>query len=180
MIGVFAITVIFNLFGWPFTSMIPVISTDYLRLGPQGVGLLTSCEGIGGLAGVLLVAGLARPEWYGRVYVGAVAVYLAMVIGFATAPLVSVAAVSLLLAGLAGAGFSVMQATLVYRWAPAEMRARLLGVLSVCIGTSPLGFLYLGFLADLLTPRVAAVALSAHGLLALLLTRRYWITALRS
>lgn len=176
MIGVFSLTVIFNLFAWPSTSMIPVIGTDYLHLGPQGVGLLASCEGIGGLVGALLVAGLARPDWYGRVYVGAVAVYLAMVIGFATAPLVSLAAVSLLLAGLVGAGFAVMQTTLVYRCAPAEMRARLLGVLSVCIGTSPIGFLYLGFLADVLTPRVAVVALSAHGMLALLLTRRYWIS----
>ena len=73
-------------------------------------------------------------------------------------------------------GFSVMQATMVYRGSPVEMRARLLGVLSVCIGTGPIGFVYLGFLADVLTPRVATVALGAQGMLALLLTRRYWMS----
>ena len=36
------------------------------------------------------------------------------------------------------------------------LRARLLGVLSVCIGMGPIGFLYLGFLAEVLTPRVAS------------------------
>jgi hypothetical protein len=60
------------------------------------------------------------------------------------------------------------------------MRARLLGVLSVCIGTSPLGFFYLGFLTEILPPRLATVALGAQGLLAMLLTRRYWRAALHS
>jgi hypothetical protein len=72
-----------------------------------------------------------------------------------------------------------MQATLVYRIAPVQMRARLLGVLSVCIGTSPIGFLYLGWLAHLFAPRAATVALGMQGLLVLLLTRRYWLPALR-
>ncbi len=179
LIGVFAITVIFNVFGWPFTSMVPVIATDNLQLDPEGVGLLASCDGAGGLIGALLFAKLARPEWYGRIYVGAVVLYFATVIGFAAAPVTPVAAVILLLSGMGAVGFAVMQTTQVYRDSPVEMRARLLGVLSVCIGTGPIGFVYLGFLADVLTPQVATVALGAQGLLALLVTRRYWMTVLR-
>lgn len=179
LIGVLLVTVIFNVFGWPFTSMVPVIATDYLLLRPGGVGLLVSCDGIGGLVGALLIARLARPEWYGRIYVGAVIAYLATVIGFATAPNAPVAAAFLLVSGIVGVGFAVMQATLVYRGSPVEMRARLLGVLSVCIGMGPVGFFYLGFLAEVLTPRVATVALAVHGVLALLLTRRYWTIILR-
>ena len=178
--GVFLITVIFNVFGWPFTSMIPVIGTDYLHLGPQGVGLLASCDGLGGLVGALLVASLVRPDWYGRIYVGAVAFYLTTVIGFALAPVAAVAGVFLLLTGMSAVAFAVVQTTLVYRSAPVEMRARLLGVLSVCIGTGPIGFLYLGFLADVLSPRIATVALGAQGLLVMLLTRRYWVHVFRA
>jgi hypothetical protein len=55
LIGVFVITIIFNVFGWPATSMVPVIGTDYLGLGPKGVGLLASCDGVGGLLGALLM-----------------------------------------------------------------------------------------------------------------------------
>jgi len=179
LIGVFVITIIFNVFGWPATSMVPVIGTDYLNLGPKGVGLLASCDGVGGLLGALIVAVLARAAWYGRIYVNATALYLVMVMFFATAPATPVAAVSLFLGGMFGAGFAVMQATLVYRAAPVEMRARLLGVVSVCIGTGPIGFLYLGFLAEMFTPRTATVALAAQGLLVLLLTRRYWAGVLR-
>ena len=179
LIGVFLITIIFNIFGWPFTSMVPVIATDHLNLGPEGVGLLAGCEGAGGLTGALLVAAFLRPAWNGRVYVGSVALYLLMLIGFAMAPVIPLAAVALFLAGMFGAGFAIMQVTLVYRSSPVEMRARLLGVASVCIGTGPIGLLYLGFLAELLTPRIATMVLGVHGMLALLLTRRYWMAALR-
>jgi MFS family permease len=179
LIGVFLMTIIFNVFGWPATSMVPVIGTDYLNLGPKGVGLLASCDGVGGLLGALFIATFARAAWYGRIYVTAVALYLLMVVFFAIAPGVAVAAVSLFLGGMSGAGFAVMQATLVYRAAPVEMRARLLGIVSVCIGTGPLGFLYLGFLAEMFTPRTATVALAAQGMLVMLLTRRYWMGALR-
>jgi MFS family permease len=180
IIGVFLITIYFNVFGWPFTSMIPVFGTDYLHLGPEGVGLVASCEGIGGLIGALLVAWLGRPEWYGRIYVGAVTSYLVMAMAFALSSVPALAAAVLLLSGTLSTGFAVMQATLVYRMTPPEMRARLLGVLSVCIGTSPIGFLYLGWLADLLAPRAATIVLALQGLAALLLTRRYWLPALRT
>jgi MFS family permease len=180
MIGVFVITIYFNVFGWPFTSMIPVFGTDYLHLGPQGVGLVASCEGIGGLIGALLVAWLARPEWYGRIYVGAVASFIVTAIVFALAPVVWLAASVLLASGMLSTCFAVMQATMVYRFTPPEMRARLLGVLSVCIGTSPIGFLYLGWLAEMLAPRAATVALGLQGLAAMALTRRYWMPALRT
>ena len=179
LVAVFLITIFFNVFGWPFTSMIPVFGTDYLHLGPEGVGLVASCEGIGGLIGAVLVGWLSRPEWYGRIFAGAVAGYMVIAIAFALSPVAALSAVILLASGMLSTGFAVMQSTLVYRYTPPQMRARLLGVLSVCIGTGPIGFLYLGWLADLLAPRAATVALGAQGLAAMLLARRYWLPVLR-
>ena len=75
--------------------------------------------------------------------------------------------------------FAVTQSALVYQSAPVAMRARLLGVLSVCIGTGPIGFLYLGFLAELIAPRFATMALAAQGMVVMFATRRYWIGLLR-
>ncbi len=179
LIGVFLITIIFNIFGWPFLSMVPIIGTDYLHLGPKGVGLLASCEGVGGLIGAVLLGSFVRPAWQGRVYVGSVAIYFVVVIGFATASAVPMAALLLFLVGIFSVGFAALQTTLVYRCSPVAMRARYLGLLSVCIGTGPIGFLYIGFLADLLTPQVGTVALAAQGALALLFTRPLWTPVLR-
>jgi len=50
----------------------------------------------------------------------------------------------------------------------------------VCIGTGPIGFVYLGFLAEAFTPRAGTIALAVQGLLAMLLTRRYWAPLFRS
>lgn len=174
MVGLLVITIIFNIFGWPFTSLIPVVATEYFQLEPRGVGLLASAEGIGGLVGSLILAGLVRPGWFGRIYAAAVGIYLVTMAGFAIMPTATAAGLMLMLNGISAVGFAVMQATLVYRGAPVEMRTRAMGVLSVCIGTSPLGFLYLGLLADAFSPQVAILAISAQGALALFLTRRYW------
>ena len=179
LIGVFAITIIFNIFGWPATSMVPVIGTDHLHLGPRGVGILASFDGAGGLLGALVIASFARAAWYGRIYVVGVALYLMMIMVFASAPVVSVAAGALFIGGIANAAFAVMQSTLVYRASPVEMRARLLGVVSVCIGTGPIGFLYLGLLTQWLSPPAATVALAAQGIVALILTKRYWLGVVR-
>jgi MFS family permease len=172
--AILAVTVVFNLFGWPFTSMIPVIGRDELALGPQGVGLLTSIDGLGAFAGAILLAWRLAPRWHAAAYVGGVALYQLALIAFALAPGVMPASLALLLTGLAGAAFSTLQATLVYLAAPHEMRARIMGVVSVCIGTGPLGFLWLGWLADRIGAPEATAVTGALGLVMLLALWPLW------
>jgi MFS family permease len=172
--AILAVTVVFNLFGWPFTSMIPVIGRDQLALGPEGVGLLTSIDGVGAFTGALLLAWRLAPRWHAAAYVGGVALYQVALIGFALAPGALTASLALLLTGLAGAAFSTLQATLVYLAAPHEMRARIMGVLSVCIGTGPLGFLWLGWLASRIGAPEATAVTGALGLVMLLALWPLW------
>jgi MFS family permease len=174
LIGTLTVTIIYNVFAWPFTSMIPVIGRDRLLLGPEGVGILASMDGIGAFFGALLLALFLTPPWYGRAYVGGVIVYMVMLIVFATVTNPAIAGAALLLTGLGGAGFSTMQATIVYLAAPPEMRSRILGVLSVCIGTGPIGFVWLGWLADAIGAHYATAVTGVMGLLALAMTWRLW------
>ena len=44
------------------------------------------------------------------------------------------------------------------------MRSRLMGILTVCIGTGPLGLLLIGVLADWFGPRLALLIMAAVGL----------------
>jgi MFS family permease len=174
LIGTLTVTVIYNVFGWPFTSMVPVIGQDQLSLGPEGIGVLASMDGIGAFVGAVLMAMFCRPHFFRPAYVGGVTIYLVMLIAFALVPMPLIAGSALLFTGLSGAAFSIMQATLVYLSAPPEMRSRILGVLSVCIGTGPVGFIALGMLADAIGAPWATAASGISGLLALLLTRRLW------
>lgn len=174
LVGALMVTLLFNLFGWPFTSMIPVIGKDSLDLGPRGVGVLASLDGIGSFCGALAAAVLARPAQYKAIYVGGITLYFAGVAGFALAPGPVPAGAALLLAGLGGAGFAIMQPTLVFLATPVEMRSRVLGLLSVCIGLGPIGFLMLGGLAEVAGATAATAGMGLAGLAALALTRRWW------
>lgn len=174
VVGVLVVTVIYNIFGWPFTSMIPVIGHDRLHLGPEGVGLLATMDGIGAFAGVIVLALWLTPRWYARAYLGGVVCYLIAVMVFALTQNPVLSGAALLLTGVGGAGFATMQATLVYLAAPPEMRSRVLGVLTVCIGTGPIGFLWLGWLADRIGSHNATAVTGGLGLVAMAATWRWW------
>jgi MFS family permease len=174
LIAVLTVTVISNVFGWPSTSMIPVIGHDRLGLGAIGIGLLSSMTGIGAFLGSVAIALFVRQSWFSRIYLGGVVVFLLLVPIFALAPYPLLTGSVLLLTGVANACFSIMQATLVYLSAPAEMRSRVYGVLSVCIGVGMLGFIQIGLLAGLIGASWAAAATGVAGLIAMGLTRRWW------
>jgi len=174
LVAVLVITVIYNVFGWPFTSMIPVLGQDSLQLTPSGIGILASMTGVGSFLGAIGIALWARQRHFTMLYVTAVLSYLALMMGVALSPTAFLAGSALLATGLANSGFSVMQATLIYLAAPAEMRSRLYGVLSLCIGSGLVGFLNIGLLAEWVGAPAATVLSGIEGLVAMALTWRWW------
>ena len=165
----FAITAIFNIFGWPLLSLVPVIGKDRLQLGPEGVGLLASMEGVGAVIGAAAILLFAKPPHYALIYTGSVVVYLVMIAIFALMSQPATAGMLLVLIGFCGSNFSIMQSTQLYRAVKPEMRAPMMGLLSVCIGLGPLGFLQLGLLADFVGAQRAVVTMGLEGLAAMVL-----------
>jgi MFS family permease len=168
------LTILFNVFGWPFTSMVPVIGQDNLHLGPEGIGVLASMDGVGAFCGAILVALFARSSHHARLYSGGFVVYQVSLMLFALAPTPVLAGSALLMTGLGGAAYSIMQATLVYQAAPPDMRGRMLGVLATCIGIGPVGFIHIGLLAEAIGASSATVVVGIEGLAILLLTWPLW------
>ncbi len=184
---ILAITVVFNLWGFPFTSMIPVVGADIFGLGPALIGLLSSCEGLGAFIGAISLVLFARPRQFVAIYQFGTAFYLLLigVLGLVCLSLAAgiegpskslapflVAAAILLAIGVSGACFAAMQSALSYLNAPPEYRSRVLGVLTLCIGTGPIGFLHIGWLAENFGPATAFLVNAGEGLLALLILHR--------
>jgi MFS family permease len=71
----------------------------------------------------------------------------------------------LVLGGFGTAGFGNMQTTLMLTEAPPEMRSRLMGIVTVGIGTGPLGVLAAGAIAAEFGPRTAVLIMASLGLL---------------
>ncbi len=174
VLGVLAISAIMNVFGFPYTAMIPVIGGDVMALGPTLVGALSSVEATGALLGSALGAVLLRPPWYGRAYLYGSAFFMAMVLVFSFVDGFVPGLFVLALGGFGAAGFAIMQGTLIMLAVPLEMRSRAMGLLAVSIGTGPLGILHLGLMADWLGAQRAVTVMTLEGLVLLLAAGLYF------
>lgn len=164
------ITILFNLFGWPVLSMVPVIGQVQLKLDAEGVGLLASVDGVGSLIGALVLTSMAGRLRQGQVYLGSVVLFLALQMTLGWSWNTWLTASLLLVIGIVQSGFAVMQATLVYLTAPAERRPEALGMMTMCIGVAPLGFLLTGWLAERWGAPMAATVTGLCGLASVALT----------
>jgi MFS family permease len=173
ILGVIAITVIMNLFLYPYLQIMPVIARDVLHVGPGHMGVMQAMDGLGALVGAVLIASAASGiRRHGLVFVGGAAISMVMLLAFSFSKTFGVSLPLLLVLGLGTSGFSAMQATIVILVAREELRGRVLGVISLAIGTGPLGALLIGGLADATSP---SLAIRINAITAIVLTVLVWL-----
>lgn len=154
--------------------MVPVIGADQLQLAPFQIGVLASMEGLGSLLGAFLLAAFARRGQFRHLYFFGVAVYLVAAMGFANSESAALSGGLLVALGLSLAAFAAMQSTLVLLNAPEASRQRMMGLLSVCIGSGPLGFAHLGLLAGWVGASAACTIIACEGLVVLAVAAWKW------
>jgi MFS family permease len=147
VLGVLCITVIMNALAFSYVQILPVVARDHLQVGPGLMGLLASADGMGTLVGALLLATLGKLPAHGRIFALGALLELVSLLGFAASPWYVLSGVFLFGGGLGNAGFSAMQSTIILLSAAPGMRGRAVGVLGLCIGSTPLGLLELGALS---------------------------------
>ncbi len=174
VMGTLAVSIVLNFFGFPYTSMVPVIGKDVLLASPIAVGLLSSAEGIGALFGSLLLAWLGRSVWLGRCLLAGSAMVLIGAFGFGASANYLLSLAALILLGCGTGIFATTQSTLILTHAPADQQSRMMGVLTTCIGLGQLGHLHIGLLAGWLGAPGAVLLSTAEGLLLLGLCLWRW------
>ncbi|MEE8466278.1 MAG: MFS transporter [Dehalococcoidia bacterium] len=169
LIGLFYITIVMNALAFPFQQFIPAIGRDHLGVGATLVGLLVAADGFGQLAGAGIMAISRDLRYHGRVFVvGSLGVLLIGMV-FVWSPWYALTFALLTLGGVAQSGFSTMQSAVTMLATPHDMRGRMMGLLSVCIGAgTPLGALEMGAVAAAVSIQ-SAIALNAFVGFALLL-----------
>jgi MFS family permease len=171
---IMGVTLVYNLWCWPFIGMVPVIAQKDLALTPALVGALSACDGFGGTIGAIIVGLLATPRTHLRVYYLGTLVSLLLMLGLALNLTVAVAVAILLVVGVAAAAFSSTQYALVYNLAPAGMRGRATGMLSIFIGSSMFGHWHAGLMFERLGSIAAIKVMSCEGLAAMLVLAALW------
>ncbi len=177
--GMLYVTIIMNALAFPLQQFIPDIGANNLGVGAALVGLLLAGEGIGQLIGAGAMALTRDLQRHGLVFIIGSTAVLVMGILFVWTPWYMAAFVVLTIGGVGQSCFGTMQSTITMLAAPPEMRGRMVGLMSVCIGIgTPLGGLALGILAENFgTPWAVTVnALIGLGLLvpSLVLTPLAW------
>ncbi len=165
---VFGITVVTNAFAFAYQGLVAPLGRGVFHVSPGLVGLLAAGEPLGALLGGLLLAGGYIRMNRQLTFAGGSSLFMVGLIVMALSDSYWLGLLALIVGGFGTAGFGNMQTTLVLTEAPAEMRSRLMGMVTVGIGTGPLGILVAGLLSDQVGPRNAVMTMAALGLLATL------------
>ena len=174
MTCIMALTVIFNIWVFPYVSMIPVVGEEDLGLSASVIGYVTAIEGAAGLSMIVAIGLLARERSFRVLYAFGVGATMSAVGFIGTVASLYGLILGLVLAGSTIAFFASMQSTLVYRAAPHEMRGRYLGLISLCIGTGLIGFANIGITAEYFGAANAMWIIAAEGALPFLFVLSRW------
>jgi MFS family permease len=174
LVGILLVTVFTNLFGFPFSSMVPVVGKNVLNLTPIPVGFLMSAEGLGALTGALLLTVTARAQYYSRIYMGGATLFMCMIVLFSLSGQFGLSYGILLTAGFGVAGFAAMQGVLIFSSTSPEIRSRIMGVLAMCIGAGPIGVLHIGLMASWFGATRALAIVGLEGLVSIVACGLIW------
>ena len=160
---VWGITVVTNAFAFAYSGLVAPLGISAFHVSPALVGLLAAAEPIGALAGgALIAAGVVRMDRR-LTFAGGAALFMVALIVMALSQSYWLAFAVLVLGGFGTAGFGNMQTTLMLTEAPPDMRSRLMGIVTVGIGTGPLGVLAAGAIATEFGPRTAVLVMATAG-----------------
>jgi MFS family permease len=172
ILGVVLVTIVMNTSGFSYSALIAPIGLDVYRVSPTLVGVLAAAEPLGAIiVGIALSAGWLRLDG-ARALVRGSFLFLGGVIAMALSPWFGLAFVLLLVGGLGTAAFSNMQTSLILIEAPPTTRSRVMGIVTMCIGTGPIGVLAIGALSEQIGPPAAILVMAGIGVVALSLTAR--------
>ena len=165
--GVLYITILMNLLVLPLQQFVPEVGRSHLGVGVALVGLLAAAEGIGQMVSAGTMASIRSLGHHGRLYVVGSVLVIVMAVFFVWSPWYVLSLALLTILGIGHAGFGTMQKTITMLASPPEMRGRLMGLLSTCIGGATLlGALEIGIVAAAFSTQWA---ISVNGVAGLML-----------
>jgi MFS family permease len=165
ILGVLSITMIMNLWVFPYMLLLPVFARDVLGQGPVGLGILGAGAGLGAFIGLVIINHLRHaisPGWI--LGLGSLSQAVTILL-FSVSSNFTLSLILLVLSGLGQACFGTMQSSIMLLAASDEMRSRAMGTLVLAIGSAPIGQLEVGALAELLG---APLAVGGHAGVAVL------------
>ncbi|MDE2008122.1 MAG: MFS transporter [Rhodospirillales bacterium] len=172
--GSLGVTILTNLFAFSYVALVAPVAERGFGVSPGWVGVLAAGEPVGALIAGLWLARFGPPFSGRAVMAGGAALFLVAVALMPRMPNFALACLVMIPGGVGAAGFSAMQTSLIAAAAAPEIRSRVLGLLTVCIGGGPLGILAMGALGHWIGDRAAMQAMGWTGLVLVTLVAARW------
>jgi len=157
-----------------FSALMPVFAVNVFHTGPEGLGLLLSSVGVGGVLGGVAAVWTARIDRIGLTQVLAVLAFAGAMIGFALSTHIGMAAFFLMIAGMAEMVNMSSNHTALQMSAPPALRGRVASLLPMFPAMMALGALSTGACAAWLGAPAAVIALAV---LAAAITAAAWFAS---
>jgi len=139
--------------------LLVVTALRILDLGPSGVGFLNSANGVGALAGAIVLLGVISTGRLATVFGLGILLWGVPLVLLGLSPSVALALFCFGVVGVGNVLVDVAGLTLLQRMAPDEVRARVFGVLeSVFLATIGIGAILAPLLTSAFGPRGALIA----------------------
>lgn len=143
-----------------FGALMPLFAVKVFMTGPEGLGLLLSAVGVGGILGGVIAASVSRYDRVGLLQILALLVFALALAAFALAPGMVTAVLFLVTAGTAEMVHASSNVTALQMSAPQEMRGRVASLLLLFPAFISVGAVTSGIGADLVGPRVLVFLLA--------------------
>lgn len=155
-------TAIFGIFGWSYTTMLPVFASDVFAMGPSGLGLLFSVAGAGTVLGGFVMSAISHLGFnFHRLILFGSILYSISLLLFTLHPWFVLALGLLFFVGLGQAFQNSTVHTRVQILCSDAMRGRVSSIQSVMLqGMQPIGSFQVGLVASYAGPQIA-VAIGA-------------------
>jgi MFS family permease len=155
-----SITAASEVFGYSNAVLLPVFARDVLRVGPEGLGLMTAVRSGAGILGPIAVSALGAPRGQGKLVMFSTLLFGAGIVALAFVPNLLMALAALAVLNGAGSALDVLLKTLMQANVSDAARGRAMGAWVVGIGVGPVGQLEIGSVGAALG---APLALTING-----------------
>ena len=160
VLGSFAVV-----FGMPVVTLLPVFARDLFQVGATGLGYMNSALGVGAFIATATVASMGNLSRRGWLLIGACfGLGLGLVL-FGLSPWLpgglALGIIALMVVGAGQFTYVTTMDTIIQLTAPDHLRGRVMSVVSLTFGATPLGNIMAGAIASARTAPVAVWSLSA-------------------
>ncbi|GAB4403680.1 MAG: MFS transporter [Anaerolineales bacterium] len=147
--GLVTMIAAFSTFGFSYLTLLPVYARDILNIGADGFGKLMSAQGVGALAGALVLTVMGDRLPKGKMLLMGRSLLGFAVLGFALSRTLWLSLLFLALAGYAFITQLTFTNTMIQLIAPDSLRGRVISAYTWALGGFfPLGSLLIGFIGD--------------------------------